>query len=150
MKTLGRHLLVELYDCNPKIIGDARKIEEAMVGAAKASKATIVDVLFHNFNPNGISGVIVIQESHLAIHTWPEFNFASIDIFTCGTSVDPWKAYEYLVSRFGAGNVSAVEMRRGMIVDKSKVVPKMISKPKIGRRAPMIPQEALLASVSEK
>ena len=121
MKTLGRHLLVELYQCDSRTIGDVRSIEAIMVGAARAAKATIVDVVFHNFNPNGISGVIVIQESHLAIHTWPEYRFASIDIFTCGSSVDPWKAYDYLAKRFKAKNVTALEFKRGLVGSTKKV-----------------------------
>lgn len=92
-----------------------------MVGAAKAAKATIVDVVFHNFNPNGISGVIVIQESHLAIHTWPEYGFASIDIFTCGASMNPWKAYDYLAKRFKAKNVTALEFKRGLVGSTKKM-----------------------------
>lgn len=115
MNTVGRHLLVEFYDCAPKVISDVRKIEEIMVGAAKAAKATIVDVVFHNFNPNGISGVIVIAESHLTIHSWPEYQFASVDIYTCGSKVDPWKAYRYIHKRFKAKNVTALEMRRGLL-----------------------------------
>lgn len=115
MKTLGRHVLVELYNCDNKVISDVRRIEAIMVGAAKHAKATIVDVVFHNFNPNGISGVIVIQESHLAIHTWPEHRFASVDIYTCGSQVNPWAAYSYLTKHFKAKNVTALEMKRGMI-----------------------------------
>jgi S-adenosylmethionine decarboxylase proenzyme len=120
MKTLGRHLLVEFYQCENRVISDVRKIEEIMVGAAKHAKATIVDVVFHNFNPNGISGVIVIQESHLAIHTWPEFNFASVDIYTCGSKVNPWRAYEYLHRHFKAKNVTAMEMKRGLLYKTRK------------------------------
>lgn len=121
MKTLGRHLLVELYQCDSRVIGDVRKIEEIMVGAAKYAKATIVDVVFHNFNPNGISGVIVIQESHLAIHTWPEFGFASIDIYTCGSKVNPWRAYDYLSKHFKAKNVTAMEFKRGLLGSTKKI-----------------------------
>jgi S-adenosylmethionine decarboxylase proenzyme len=121
LKTLGRHLLVELYQCDSRVIGDVRKIEEIMVGAAKAAKATIVDVVFHNFNPNGISGVIVIAESHLAIHTWPEFGFASIDIYTCGTAVNPWKAYDHLCKHFKAKNVTAMEFKRGLLGSSKKI-----------------------------
>jgi len=86
-----------------------------MVGAAKAAKCHIVDVVFHNFNPHGISGVVVIAESHLAIHTWPEYNFASIDIYTCGDVVNPWKAYNYLLKHFKAKGVTALELKRGML-----------------------------------
>ncbi len=120
MKTLGRHLLVELYDCDSKVISDVRTIENIMVGAAKAAKATIVDVVFHNFNPNGISGVIVIAESHLTIHSWPEYNFASIDIYTCGSTVNPWKAYDYLYKNFKAKNVTAMEFKRGILQKKTR------------------------------
>jgi S-adenosylmethionine decarboxylase len=115
LKTLGRHLLVELYECDTKVISDVRTIEEIMVGAAKAAKATIVDVVFHNFNPNGISGVIVIAESHLTLHSWPEHNFASIDIYTCGSTINPWKAFDYLVKHFKAKNVTAMEFKRGLL-----------------------------------
>lgn len=115
MKTLGRHLLVELYGCDAKSITDVRRVEEIMVGAAKYAKATIVDVVFHSFNPHGISGVIVIQESHLTIHTWPEYGFASIDVYTCGNKVNPWQAYKYLAKHFKAKNVTALEMKRGVL-----------------------------------
>lgn len=115
MKSLGRHLLIELYDCDPKIITDVRRVEETMVEAAKATKAFIVDVVFHTFNPHGISGVIVIAESHLTIHTWPEYGFASVDIYTCGTEVNPWKAYHVLRKGFRAKNVTAMEMKRGVL-----------------------------------
>ena len=115
MRTLGRHLLVELYGCDAKTIADVRKIEDVMVGAAKFAKATIVDVVFHSFSPHGISGVIVIQESHLTIHTWPEYAFASVDIYTCGSKVNPWRAYQYLAKNFRARNVTALEMKRGVL-----------------------------------
>lgn len=115
MKTLGRHLLVELYGCDVKAISDVRRIEDIMVGAAKYAKATIVDVVFHSFNPHGTSGVIVIQESHLTIHTWPEYAFASVDVYTCGNKVNPWNAYKYLVKHFKAKNVTALEMKRGVL-----------------------------------
>lgn len=115
MRALGRHLLIELYNCDPKTLNDVHKVEEIMVDAAKHAKARIVDVVFHTFNPHGISGVVVIAESHLAIHTWPEFNFASIDIYTCGNEINPWKAYHYLVRKFRSKNMTAMEMKRGML-----------------------------------
>ena len=115
MKTLGRHLLVELYNCDPMIIKNVRKIEDIMVGAAKAANCHIVDVVFHNFSHHGISGVVVVAESHLSIHTWPEYCFASIDIYTCGDEVDPWKAYKYLLKQLRAKNVTALEMKRGVL-----------------------------------
>jgi len=115
MKSLGTHVIAEFYNCDVDIIKDVKKVEEAMVGAANATNATIVDVIFHSFNPYGVSGVIVIAESHLAIHTWPEYSFASVDIYTCGEEVKPWKAYEFLEKAFKAQNISVMEMKRGIM-----------------------------------
>lgn len=84
-----------------------------MLTAAKASSTRVINHLFHRFSPSGISGVIVIAESHLAIHTWPEHKFASVDIYTCGTEVDPWKAYKYLIKQFKTEQVQVMEIRRG-------------------------------------
>lgn len=115
MKSLGRHLLIELYGCEQKILNDVSQIEQIMTGAAKAAKTQIVDVVFHTFNPHGVSGVVVIAESHLAIHTWPEYGFASIDIYTCGEEIDPWKAYHYLTNKFKTNNLNVMEMKRGIL-----------------------------------
>jgi len=115
MKSLGKHVIAEFYNCDVDAIKDVKRVEEAMVGAANATNATIVDVVFHSFNPYGVSGVIVIAESHLAIHTWPEYGFASVDIYTCGEEVQPWKAYEFLEEAFKAQNISVMEMKRGIM-----------------------------------
>jgi S-adenosylmethionine decarboxylase len=84
-----------------------------MNSAAVSSGATVVRSVFHLFNPHGISGVVVIAESHLAIHTWPEFRYAAVDIFTCGDDVDPWKAHDYIKRELKAETASTVEMSRG-------------------------------------
>lgn len=113
MTALGRHILVEFYDCSPEILNDVVHIEKSMEEAAETAGATLINSTFHHFSPYGVSGVVVIQESHLAIHTWPEYGFASVDLFTCGDSVDPWVSYNYLKQAFKAGHGSAMEMRRG-------------------------------------
>lgn len=115
MRTLGRHLLVEFYNCDPKILTDVGAIEDIFVGAAKKAGAHIVDVVFHTFNPHGVSGVVVIQESHLAIHTWPEHAFASVDIYTCGNSVNPWVCYNHINKMLKAKSATAMEMKRGVL-----------------------------------
>ncbi|MDZ4838756.1 MAG: polyamine aminopropyltransferase [Bacteroidota bacterium] len=112
---LGRHIIVEYYDCSSEILSDVNHIEQAMLDAAKIAGATIINSTFHHFSPFGVSGVVVIQESHLAIHTWPEFGYASVDIFTCGTEVNPWVAYNYLLENFQAKNGSAIEALRGQL-----------------------------------
>ena len=114
MKALGRHILVEFTGCNAEALNDVALIENAMVQAAQIAGATVINSTFHYFSPWGVSGVVVIQESHLAIHTWPEYRYAAVDLFTCGDSVDPWISFEHLKKAFQA-NFSALEMNRGSL-----------------------------------
>lgn len=113
MSALGKHILVELYACSSAILNEVPFIEQSMVEAAKEAGATVINSTFHHFSPFGVSGVVVIQESHLAIHTWPEYQYAAVDLFTCGDQVDPWVAYDYLKKAFQAQHGSAMEMKRG-------------------------------------
>lgn len=113
--TLGRHLLAEFYDCEPNILNNVRLIEQAMTDAALEAKATIVQKNFHHFSPYGVSGVVVIAESHLAIHTWPEYGYAAIDLFTCGDSVDPMVSYDYLREKLCAKTAFYSELKRGLL-----------------------------------
>ena len=115
MKALGRQLLVEYYNCDNQILNNPKLIKKYMENAAKACQATIVESVFHLFNPHGVSGVVVIAESHISIHTWPEYSYASVDIFTCGNRVDPLKAYEFLRKKLKAGYATPVEMKRGLL-----------------------------------
>ena len=112
---LGRHILVEFFDCDATILNDTYLIETAMLQAAALAKATIINSNFHHFSPFGVSGVVVVQESHLAIHTWPEYSYAAVDIFTCGDTISPWVAYRHLQTAFKAANGSAIELNRGQI-----------------------------------
>ena len=112
MNALGRHILVEFSNCKSDVLNDVSAIENAMVEAAQIAGATVINSTFHHFSPYGVSGVVVIQESHLAIHTWPEYRYAAVDLFTCGDTVDPWVSFEHLKQAFGA-SYSALEMNRG-------------------------------------
>ena len=114
MYALGTHLLVELRECNAKILSNLKEVQTALINAAKIAEATIVEVAFHEFNPFGISGMIIIAESHLSIHTWPEYKYAAIDIFTCGNTIKPEKAVSYLIEKFQSKNPSVVELKRGI------------------------------------
>ena len=115
INALGRHLLVEFYNCDSSIMDDVKAIEKYMNEAAKKANATVVQSTFHKFSPQGVSGVVVIAESHLAIHTWPEYSYASVDLFTCGDTVDPWIAFEYLKDVFKANKHETQEIIRGDI-----------------------------------
>lgn len=88
MKSLATHLLIELHDCDSNILNDSNQVKDIFIAAAKEGKATIVNDLFHEFSPHGLTGVLVITESHLSIHTWPEFNYAAVDVFSCDDKLD--------------------------------------------------------------
>ncbi len=125
MKALGRHILLELHECDSEILRDHDQIEKIMRGAALASKATIVKAVFHHFNPYGVSGAVVIAESHLTIHTWPEYGYAALDFFTCGDDVDPWIAHHYVAEKLKAKNKSSIELKRG-VFDVSELKHKIV------------------------
>ncbi|MBD1874516.1 polyamine aminopropyltransferase [Nodosilinea sp. FACHB-131] len=115
MNSLGRHILVEFFGCSSDILNDVPLIESSMVGAAADAGATVISSVFHHFSPFGVSGVVVIQESHLAIHTWPEYRYAAVDLFTCGDTVNPWISFDKLKVAFKADYGSALEMNRGQL-----------------------------------
>ena len=119
MNALGRHLLLELFDCDTESINNLEAVKSSLIEAAKRAQATIVDVVFHEFNPFGISGVVVIAESHLSIHTWPEYRYAAVDVFSCGEVLQPEIAVNYLVEQFGAERASVVELQRGMFLNSA-------------------------------
>ena len=112
---LGKHLLLELKECDREIINNLDKVRNAMVSAARRAKARVVEEAFHEFNPHGISGMVVIAESHLSIHTWPEYHYAAVDIFTCGELIDPQVAANYLVKKFKSKDHSFKEIKRGIL-----------------------------------
>ena len=115
MNALGRHLLLELKDCDKEVLNDLGSLKSTLLTAAKEAGATVLGESFHRFNPHGVSGVVIIAESHLLIHTWPEYGYAAVDIFTCGDSVQPEKAAETLISRLGAKEHSVIEIQRGTL-----------------------------------
>ncbi len=122
MKQLGRHVLAEVSGCDFDVLNDLEKVEKIMVNAALESGAEIRECVFHKFSPQGVSGVVVISESHLAIHTWPELGYAAVDVFTCGERVNPWDACDYLVKGFKADSIEATEVKRGVFPDE--LIPK--------------------------
>ncbi|SKA79942.1 adenosylmethionine decarboxylase proenzyme [Clostridium sp. USBA 49] len=115
IEQLGRHILIEYYNCDKEVLKNHELIEEYMNEAARRANATIVTSCFHKFNPWGVSGAVIIQESHLTIHTWPEYGYASVDVYTCGESVNPWIAFEYLEDVLKASRSESTEVARGMV-----------------------------------
>jgi S-adenosylmethionine decarboxylase len=112
---LGRHLLLELKICNKEVLDDLNFLRDCLNEAAIQSGATVVGESFYHFSPCGVSGVVNIAESHITVHTWPEYRYAAVDVFTCGNDVDPEKAARLITEKLGAQSHSLIELRRGII-----------------------------------
>lgn len=115
MKALGCHIVAEMSLCDPEILTDLERVRDAMVRAAVEANAEVREVAFHRFIPHGVSGVVVISESHLSIHTWPEIGYAAVDIYTCGAHTDPMKALQYLSREFHCKTMTTTTIQRGLL-----------------------------------
>jgi S-adenosylmethionine decarboxylase len=112
--SLGSHLLIELFDCDETTIRQEVSVGDAMLRAAEDSEATVVTSSFHEFKPYGVSGAVIIQESHYTIHTWPEHRYAAVDLFYCGGTIHVEKAIDVLKTRFKPGRIKFLVVRRGI------------------------------------
>jgi len=133
---LGRQMTIEYYECGATAFLDKVRVENALLKAATDSGATIISSSFHKFEPQGVSGVVVIAESHFTIHAWPEHDYAAVDIFTCGDSIDLEVAVNSMKESFESENVVIssdqnrgiitkpfVQEKAGEIIRKSKIYP---------------------------
>ena len=111
---LGKHFLVELYDCDQNIINSKEEMETIMRAIAINCKTTIIDTKFHHFSPHGISGVILIAESHLTVHTWPEYKYVALDFFTCNIELDLITDLDMIKKLFKAKDAKATLINRGL------------------------------------
>jgi len=112
--TVGHHYIVEGSGCNPDVISRVEKVEQILVRAAEVADVQIWAISFHRFRPMGVSGVVVISESHLSVHTWPEAGYVALDIFTCGDRAKPEAAVQHALKAFGATNMHITEVTRGL------------------------------------
>lgn len=122
MSFLGSHLLAEFYNCSSEILNDETEIAGIMTRAVEVSGATIIRPFFHKFSPHGISGIIVIAESHLAVHTWPEFGFAAVDLFSCG-DFNFTGALRFIRDNLYAEKYSILSIKRGVNADSASKIP---------------------------
>ncbi|MGY4707666.1 adenosylmethionine decarboxylase [Candidatus Bipolaricaulota sp. J31] len=113
MKALGRHLVVEMWGCKANL-NEPERIREALAEAVERAQATNLGVHVHSFNPHGVSGVAVIAESHISIHTWPELGYVALDVFTCGDKAIPEAALEVLKDLFRPQHMEVLEIKRGL------------------------------------
>jgi S-adenosylmethionine decarboxylase len=108
-------LVLELKDCNREIANDLTLLREIAVSAAREAGATVMGESFHRFEPHGVSGVVIIAESYLSLHTWPEYGYVAADIFTCGDSCRPEEAADLLIEALECKSPSITELRRGQL-----------------------------------
>jgi S-adenosylmethionine decarboxylase len=113
MEHLGRHVIIELWGCS-NVINDAELVKTAMLDAVRAANATLLNIYVHTFSPQGVTGVAVLSESHLSIHTWPEYGYVAADVFTCGETTKPRAAAEVLGKAFHAKQLDLRELERGV------------------------------------
>lgn len=112
---LGRHSIIELYQCNSSKINEEKIIEEILNEAVKIGNLHIIKSFFHKFGENKISGVFITEESHILIHSWPEYEYITMDIFACGKNIKIEDILLYVALRFEAKRYSAHEIQKGNI-----------------------------------
>tara|TARA_B100000965_G_scaffold211946_1_gene177106 strand:- start:326 stop:793 length:468 start_codon:yes stop_codon:yes gene_type:complete len=103
---IGRHCILELYECDHEKLNDEAFIRTTITSSAKIAGATLINLVTHSFKPQGVTGLALLAESHISIHTWPEIGYAAIDVFTCGDHTMPEKACKVLFKDFLAKNYS--------------------------------------------
>lgn len=110
---VGIHCIMELYDCGREALNDEAYVRASVEEAARVSRSTLLQLTSHPFEPQGVTAVALLAESHLSVHTWPEYGYAAVDIFTCGEQVRPGDACRTLAERLGAARHVLKELRRG-------------------------------------
>ena len=93
----SKHLLLELYRCNDEKLNDESFLRCTINNAAKLANSTVLNLISNKFEPQGVTAIALLAESHLSIHTWPEYNYSAVDIFTCGQNMKPAMACKYLI-----------------------------------------------------
>ena len=113
MDVLGTHVLLELRECDSQLLDDLSYIRQELLRAAATVDAHVVGESFHQFTPQGVTGILSIAESHISIHTWPEHGYAAADIFTCGDQTTPERAAAYIVAALRCQDPEITQVRRG-------------------------------------
>ncbi len=111
-QNIGKHCILELYQCDKAKLNDEAFIRTTMTSSAKIAGATLINLVTHSFKPQGVTGLALLAESHISIHTWPEIGYAAIDVFTCGDHTMPEKACQLLSNDFSAKHFSYKNIER--------------------------------------
>ncbi len=115
MNALGTHILLEIRDADPQRLNNLPFVRETLLGAARNLGVTVLTHSFHQFSPQGVTGIVAISESHFSIHTWPEYGYAAVDIFTCGAEFHPRQAAEMIIRAFRCKDPEITEIKRGLL-----------------------------------
>lgn len=110
---VGSHCILELHDCSAARLDDEQWVRDTLAYAAERARSTLLSLTSHRFEPQGVTSLALLAESHISIHTWPELGYAAVDVFTCGEHTDPRAACEAIAIRMGATSHSLREIRRG-------------------------------------
>ena len=108
----GRHLILDLYDCDPEILNNYEGLEQIMLAGLSLSKATVLRVIGEHFEPQGVTLLALLAESHCSIHTWPEIGYAAVDLYTCGDTTNTHKAAQFIGDSLKAKTVEEKELVR--------------------------------------
>ncbi|GAN35024.1 MAG: adenosylmethionine decarboxylase [Candidatus Brocadia sp. AMX2] len=119
MDALGRHIILEMWGCCHDIIDNVDVVKEILMKATKSIQATLVDIVCHRFSPYGVTGVAILAESHISVHTWPEYGYAAADVFICGgNTINPQNAASFIIQAFHAKETSLLELERGNLASR--------------------------------
>ena len=122
MAALGKQILIELKDCNAELLNDVEYLRTLLADVARSIGATVIKDSFYQFTPQGVSGVVIIAESHISIHTWPEYSYAAVDVFTCGDVIEPRDAVKPMSERLKAKSTTYIELKRGVLIESKVMV----------------------------
>lgn len=122
MDTKGIHLILDIWGAASSSLSDLEYIKSSLLNAARLSGTTIIGHKFHRFKPKGVSGIVLIAESHISIHTWPERGYASIDIYTCGNKCFPEKAVSMILQAFACQKSDLIKVERGLPLKEMQII----------------------------
>lgn len=115
----GTHCILELYRCPSDLLDNAEAIAQTLQKAAEKTGSKVINKVLHKFRPQGVTALILLSESHISIHTWPEIGYAAVDVFTCGEKTQPEKACQFLREKLQARDYSLQIIPRGILSSRT-------------------------------
>lgn len=121
MSNLGHHYIAELWDCPYDLLDDPTRLQDLAFAAAESAQVSVLSGQFHHFKPQGVTGILLLSESHISLHTWPEHGYCALDFFTCGDADPARDSLLELAGRMGAGRVELKIVERGDLRPPSRM-----------------------------